>query len=299
MKVIAVGDLSFKGGEEVNTKKNFDNIVKQNPDLVIALGDLSYKNKADPFVDAIINIDNEKIKPLIGNHDDDEKLNNDDADNFWKLLRDKYLKPFGVNKPYYNFIKENVYFIVLYTNPEFIADEEQLQFAKDKLIEASSNPIIEWIIVCYHKPSVTSNTVGGHSPEAGFAKIYHSLFDEFGVDLIITGHNHNYQRSKLVKHNPENSTVPNVVEDGNENYDTRKGRVFMVVGTGGRKLENFDGNKEEYIKFRYPEEDQDSYGILSIEFQTNKKMIGKFIANDDEGSIIDSFIIDKSLEPPL
>jgi len=168
----------------------------------------------------------------------------------------------------------------------------QVNFAKDKLREASSNSNIEWIIVCYHKPSVTSDTDGGHGPEEGFANIYHPLFDQFGVDLILTGHNHNYQRSKLVKNNPRNPTTPVVVEDGDANYDTRKGRIFMVVGSGGRDSESFKKRQEQYIKFRYPKEDLDSYGIFSIEL-AGEKMKCKFIAND--GSVVDNFTIDKSM----
>lgn len=292
MKVVAVGDLSFKGEEKENTKKTFENIVSQNPDLVLALGDLTYKKTADPFMQATTNIGNEKIKPVIGNHDDDEKLDDDDAENFWNQIKEKYV----IDKPYYSFIKENIFFIVLYTNRDFIADEEQKNFARDKLLEASSSPDVDWIIVCYHKPSVTSDTKGGHAPEVHFAENYHSLFDQFGVDLILTGHNHNYQRSKIVKHNPGHSTTPIPVEDGDGNYDTRKGRIFMVVGSGGRDKEKFEGTQEDYIKFRHHE----SHGILSMEFGTDKIMMGKFIANN--GSVIDSFVIDKSggiVEPPL
>lgn len=62
----------------------------------------------------------------------------------------------------------------------------------------------------------------------------------------------------------------------------------MVVGTGDRDKERFDRDQEEYIKCRHHE----SYGILSIELETNKKMQCKFISND--GNIIDTFTIVKS-----
>lgn len=57
---------------------------------------------------------------------------------------------------------------------------------RDKLLEASLGPDVDWIIVCYHKPSVTSDTNGGDAPEVHSADNYHSLFDQFGVDLILT-----------------------------------------------------------------------------------------------------------------
>jgi predicted phosphodiesterase len=289
MKIVAVGDLSFKNEDEKkDTIKTIKNISTENADLVIALGDLSYTKKADPFLHAIEDIGINKIKPVIGNHDDDEKLDDDEAEQFWNDVNNT----FKIGKPYYSFIKENIYFIVLYTNTDFIADETQKNFAIQELEKAKNNSNIDWKVVCYHKPSVTSATSGGHAPEAGFARIYHSLFDQFDADLILTGHNHNYQRSKLVRHNPDpnHATEPIVVEhDGNEEYDTREGRIFMVVGSGGREKEGFENSEpEEFIKFRQYE----SNGIFSIEFESNKRIKCKFIANDK--SVFDPFIIDKS-----
>jgi predicted phosphodiesterase len=335
MKIVAVGDVSFRNGDKENTKMTFKNIKKQNPspDLVLVLGDLFYTKKPDDFLDEVsgddVNgIDEKKIRPLIGNHDDDDegKLDSKEAKAFWKLLIDRCLKNengIGLvplepseNNPedkerYYSFTTGTaettgkICFIILYTHTEFVDKEKQKEFAFQKLLKASSDPEIDWIIVCYHKPSVTSETDGGHPAESGCAKIYHEIFDHFGVDLILTGHNHNYQRTKLVKNNPGNETEPKVVDDVDNNvYDTRKGTIFMIIGSGGREAEHFvkkAERKEKFMKFRNPEGDEDEvkdlpddekYGILSLDFLTNKKMTGKFITNG--GKIIDSFTIDKS-----
>lgn len=325
MKIVAVGDISFEDGD--NAKKTFKNIKNQTPDLVLALGDLTYVKKADVFVAEAIGIDNKKIRPLLGNHDDDDdddKLSPDEARAFWKLLREKYLdtsdvelvpingpNPQGEKEKYYSFTIEKICFVILYTHTDYVDDERQKEFAFQKLLEASSNPNIDWIIVCYHKPSVTCNTRGGHVPDKIFAEKYHQLFDHFGVDMILTGHNHNYQRTKLVKNNPENVTVPKVVNEvGSDVYDTRKGRIFMLIGSGGRKAERFrnidEDDKEKYVKFRNPEGNERTvnrlpndkkYGILLLEF-TNKTMEGKFITNKgvEQGNrdVIDTFRIDKS-----
>jgi hypothetical protein len=196
---------------------------------------------------------------------------------------------------------ERICFIVLYSHPEFIDNTKQKDFAFQKLLEASSDPRIDWIIVCYHKPSVTSDAEGGHPAETGIADIYHEIFDHFGVDMVLTGHNHNYLRTKLVKNNPntpdEEDTEPVLVvnEVDNNIYDTRKGRVFIGLGSGGRVKDRFNDTQEKYIKFRHDK----SYGILTIEVE-DKKMSCKFIRNKKEDNEpiekreIDSFTIDKS-----
>lgn len=52
-------------------------------------------------------------------------------------------------------------------------------------------------------------------------------------------------------------------------WKLRKGRIFMVVGSGGRDKKKFNGTQEDYIKFRYYE----SHGILSMEFGTTQTKI--------------------------
>lgn len=83
-------------------KKTFKNIKKQDPspDLVLVLGDLFYTKKPDDFLDEVNGgddengIDEKKIRPLIGNHDDDDedKLDNKEAKAFWKLLIERCLE---------------------------------------------------------------------------------------------------------------------------------------------------------------------------------------------------------------
>lgn len=292
MKVAAVGDLSFNGDEKPETKKTIRNIANQKPDLVLALGDLSYVKEAGPFLEAMVSFDANKIKPVMGNHDDDEKLRPQAAETYWTQIKRK----FNLVKQYYSFYEDKICFIVLYTNRDYIADRDQKKFAENILSEASTKRDqgkIDWIIVCYHKPTVTSKTSGGHAPELGFARIYHSLFDKYGVDLILTGHNHNYQRSKLLTNNRNVNRVtePIAVEQKhlqNTEYDTRKGRIFMVIGTGGREVEGFEGDQEDYIEFRLPKIN----GILTIELESPKRMNCKFITN--AGAIKDEFTLDKS-----
>lgn len=110
---VAVGDWDCTG----ETKDTRDNIEDQDPELVLALGDLSYNGKAKcwlkmikPFAD--------KTKIVIGNHE----LNSS------KLLRD-YMEFFGLEKQYYSFNYKNVHFLALSTETDYDDDSEQYEFA--------------------------------------------------------------------------------------------------------------------------------------------------------------------------
>ena len=68
------------------TEDTVDNIIKQDPEFVLALGDLSYNGKAKCWLKLIEPIA-EKTKIVIGNHEVDSS----------KLLKD-YMNYFGLEK---------------------------------------------------------------------------------------------------------------------------------------------------------------------------------------------------------
>ena len=83
----AVGDWACTS----KTKDTVENIIDQNPELVLALGDLSYEKGAKCWL-KIIKPLKEKTKIVIGNHE---------ADSSKKLKT--YMKAFNLQKQYYSF----------------------------------------------------------------------------------------------------------------------------------------------------------------------------------------------------
>src|SRR5688500_15755353 len=77
---VAVGDWDCTG----ETEDTVENIIDQDPELVLALGDLSYNGKAKCWLDLIEPIA-EKTKIIIGNHEDDSSK-----------LRKDYMNHFGL-----------------------------------------------------------------------------------------------------------------------------------------------------------------------------------------------------------
>lgn len=61
---------------------------------------------------------------------------------------------------------------------------------------------------------------------------YHPLFERYGVDLIFSGHAHNYERTYPLFYNNMNSSEPIIEEKDKTDYKSPKGMFQIIVGTG-------------------------------------------------------------------
>ena len=116
----------------------------------------------------------------------------------------------NIDKQYYSFDYNNVHFISLATEIPFEQGSEQFEFVNHDLMNTKTNPSIDWIIVYYHQPMYTSKT--NHEGLAPFRDLYHNLFNEYGVDLVLQGHVHNYQRTYPLVYNSENPSSPTITQ---------------------------------------------------------------------------------------
>ena len=247
-------------------------MVDKKPELVLGLGDYSYESTADCWFQRIDTID-EKMKIAIGNHDrDDEKL-------------PAFMNHFGLREQYYSFDLQNIHFVALSTEVSFNVNSAQYKFVKDDLSKAASNPNIDWIIAYYHRPMYTLPST--HPAITFLRSIYHPLFEQYGVDLVLQGHNHNYQRTYPIKFNSVNPGHPIETSTNTTNYTDPDGQIFVTVGTGGDSLYPFRG-KEDYFVKQYI-----GFGMLNVDITNNgRTLTGKFYDNAD-GTTIDQFTIYK------
>jgi hypothetical protein len=205
----------------------------------------------------------------------------------------------NLDKQYYSFDYKNVHFISMATETPYEQGSEQFEFVNHDLMMTKTNPSIDWIIVYYHQPMYTSKT--NHEGLESFRDLYHSLFTKYGVDLVLAGHIHNYQRSYPLIYNSENPSNPiiaqsaildngdnNSKENNNNVFVEAKGTVFAIVGTGGQELHGLDD--QSYFTANQLED----HGFLELKTINNgKSLIGQFYSND-ESIIKDEFIIEKS-----
>jgi calcineurin-like phosphoesterase family protein len=242
------------------------------PELVLALGDLSYQSAPDCWFDIIAPLDS-RMKIAIGNHDDVSSS-----------LLSGYLDHFNLDHQYYSFNYENAHFLVLST--EQITSLDQLNFAINDLQAASSASWIDWIFVYMHKPMYTSPT--NHASEPTMRDTYHPIFDQYHVDMVLNGHNHNYERSFPVTYDGDES--PTVTTTERTNYVNPDGIIFATVGTAGASLYQWDG------KAYFIEDQQDDYhGFLNIAI-SGTSLSAKYYSiryNPDQLVVEDRFTITK------
>jgi predicted phosphodiesterase len=267
----AVGDW----GCTSNTNMTVNNILNKNPELVLALGDYSYNITSDDCWFKLVHPLDAKMKIAIGNHD-------------YRVAGElqNYMNHFGLKQQYYSFDYQRVHFLAISSEIPYNATSVQYEFVKNDLPKAASNPNIDWIIVYFHRPMYTSPST--HPPSPVLRNTYHPLFEQYGVDLVLQGHNHNYQRTYPIIINNSSPSNPIETSTNTTSYTDPDGQIFATVGTGGRNIDSLNG-KKDYVINQYQ-----GFGILNVDITNNGRLLtGKFYANN--GTIVDQFTLTKSI----
>ena len=291
----AVSDFNFGAagdwGCTSNTDATLTNMNGKGPERVFGLGDYSYASTGSCF---FTKIDGSgltgKTKIAIGNHEDD------DSEGF-----SGYMSHFSQSQTYFSYNHENVHILVIDTDRNsYASGSAQRNFVQQDLQQASTDPSIKWIIVYLHKPMYTSpNTCGSSScsntgsENTNIRNGFGPMFDQFGVDLVLQGHVHNYQRTFTLKYDPVSPSSPTITSNNPNTYTEGNGAVYAVVGTGGVNFHALSGK----ASFTSSQQD-DFFGQLDIKNTDNgNKLEGKFYRNGNN-DILDSFSITKAGNSP-
>ncbi|MGD3106992.1 purple acid phosphatase family protein [Streptomyces sp. YGL11-2] len=113
------------------------------------------------------------------------------------------------------------------------SDGAQRRWLERELKAARGNAGIDWIVVFMHHPMISSSR-GGSGSDLGIRAAWGPLFDAYGVDLVLCGHEHYYERSLPVRGAlPNEARTPVPVSTRTDVADTAKGTVHMIIGGGG------------------------------------------------------------------
>jgi predicted phosphodiesterase len=272
--IAAVGDW----GCTSDTMDTVDNIISKSPEVVIGLGDNAYEPDVDCWFDIVEPID-DIMKNVIGNHE----IEDGTLDEILEHYNDDYQ-----SKQYYAFSHENVRIIVMSTEIDYNTGSAQHIFVESELEDAVADPSIDWIIVAMHRQMYGSPTGPVELPESGLRDAYHPLFQKYGVDLVLYGHNHNYERTYPLNFSSDDDTdEPFITTREATNYLNPDGQIFITIGTGGESIFEFTDRKP-YVVSQFDE----GYGFLDITIRDGgKRLTGIFYEND--GSIKDEFTVTK------
>jgi hypothetical protein len=279
-------------GCKEDAQKTAENIQSKNPELVIANGDLSYGESAECWLEIIQPLKS-KMKIAMGDHE-----YSDTSGGIIGVIN-QYLKPLNLQKTYYSFDINNVHVVVIDPFIDYGPGSTQYQFIENDLKTASTNPNIDWIFAVESTPMYTSPSK--HPADSTIRDIYHPLFDAYGVDLVFTSDNHNYQRTFPLKYNSNSeSSIAIIVDNNKNNYknnDNGDGVIYLVTGTAGRSHYELERQEPFIVK-----QDDENFGFLNIDIN-GKTLKGTFYANEKENgiqpvaytnNIIDQFTVTKA-----
>ena len=267
-------------GCDSKTRQTIDGMEDEDPDLVFALGDLSEVKDSDCFFDIISNLDDDgRFKVALGDDDTGSTRYGD------------YIRHFDLESPFYSFDYQNVHFLAMSTGKgsviPYVNGSEQYQFIQDDLNKAANNPNIDWIIVYGYRPFYTSPTL--HPAYEILRETYPPLFEKYGVDLVITSHNHNYQRSYPLIYNIDSSRQLIVKDVNASQYNSPGVPIYFVVGTAGNNLDDFRG-QAPYMASQLQES-----GFLHVNVtKTDRDVLAGGFVNIETRNYDDQFMIIKS-----
>jgi hypothetical protein len=112
----------------------------------------------------------------------------------------------------------------------------QKRWLQRELEQTSADDSIDWIVVCMHQTAVsTADRTNG--ADLGIRENWLPLFDRYGVDLVVCGHEHHYERSHPIRGVQPTDTLTPIPVDGNgDSIDTSRGTVHLVIGGGGTSI---------------------------------------------------------------
>jgi len=258
-----VGDY---GAGSLQEQQNAANIVRYNSDFVQTVGDNIYPSSGFPdpdFATQYSDLDYRVLKqmggvlktqaffPANGNH---EYFTDGQ---WWKA----FPMP-GTNHSWYSYNWGAAHILVLDTMQPYTPVSDQYAFAKRDLASAAARSAT-WQIVVSPSPPYNSTTSGERTTAP---KALLPLFEQNGVDLVVSGDAHNYQRSKPLM-------------DGR--VAATGGVTYVVSGGGGNGTNEFTGTLPDWQAARAAE-----FHTLKVEVTSKSLKLSAIRASD--GRVIDS-----------
>jgi acid phosphatase type 7 len=311
-RIWAIGDSGTGSSHQLAVRDVYYNFTGARPtDVWLALGDNAYPSGTDLqyqlyFFNVYSNLlQNTAIWPTIGNH---ETYAVPAGQRFPYL--DIFTLPqkgeaggvWSGTEKYYSFNYANIHFVCLDSmTSDRSTNGPMLMWLKEDLM-ANTNG---WLIAYFHHPAYTK---GSHNSDAEFELIEMRtnvvpVLESFGVDLVLSGHSHIYERSFLLNghYGLSTSLEPTMLQDAGSGRPghtgaylkrssgpaANEGAVYVVAGSSGYATVRTGFHPVMYF-------DELQTGSLVIDVNANR--LDAFFLRDT-GAINDSFTIIKGAPP--
>jgi hypothetical protein len=246
LTVAATGDI----GMERAGVATLAAMGKTNADLFLGLGDFSYAGPGSEsefckLVHSSVGAE-ARFEVVSGNHEEDSGEDGRIAE-LAKCLPDRAGAEGRYGTEYYFDVGDLARFIMIspdltvegehyyYGAAEGGGDTPNLAWLKHAIDEAHHED--RWVVVGMHKNCIS---VGEY-----YCDVYQDLFSaliDHRVDLVLSGHDHSFQRSKQISRGPGCRAIivdefdPDCVMDSTDSYRAEAGTVFVIAAAGGAEL---------------------------------------------------------------
>ena len=176
---LAAGDYGVGGSRELSLGLRMKSYESRKPaNMLVTLGDNDYTESPARFREnwrrsfGWARRTGLRVAGVLGNHD-------------YAVARGRYqFRLLGMPGPYYTRRLGDAQLFLLDSNA---VTDRQTAWLEQRLAESTST----WKIAVFHHPPYTC---GGHSGSTAVQRRWVPLFESYGVQLVLSGHDHNYQR---------------------------------------------------------------------------------------------------------
>lgn len=287
--------------KKLTKKDDIDPLIN----IWIALGDLAYRSGSneqfqaalfDPFHDLT---GNTALWPVYGNHDDRR----------WTYFRifdlPQQAEAGGLEsntEHYYAIDYSNVHFVILDSQDSGLSQTGKMANWLKKDLAQNTRP---WVIAAFHHPPYSRGTHDSDDEYDSNGKMEAvrenilPILEQAGVDLVLSGHSHMYERSYLIDcaySKSEDFSAKNIVSTGvnNENKQylkpldkkSHQGTVYVVAGSSSKVDQGPLDHPAHHLGLL-------EAGSVVVDV-TDNKLVARFINN--KGEVRDEFSITKEAE---
>ena len=245
--------------------RNVEQIMKLDPGLVINSGDLvaagsRYEQWKTQYFDPLRGLaEHVALFPCLGNHDQN-------AIHYYNY----HSLPDDQGEVYYSFDYGNAHFIALNSNALDAPFERGAPQTEWLIADLEAHRDATWTFVYFHHPLFRAHATRGVTPQRW---VWQPIFDQYGVDLVITGHDHHYMRSYTI---------------GHYRGEPRRGVYHLISGGGGAPTYPMAPKVHAAARRRV-------HHITAIDVMDDR-LVARGI--DLNGNEFDTFVIDQQVATP-
>lgn len=212
------------------------------------------------------------------------------------------------NMANYSFDYGDAHFLCLDSNVYLDPTDALLQ---DWIAKDLASTDAAWKFVVYHHPAFN---VGDSHYDEQHMRVLSPIFEQHKVDVVLSGHEHNYQRTRPLRFAPTNEDGAKLVNQGKRlvpgkfTVDTKfdgkgmtkpDGVLYIVTGAGGSNLYDAKAN-ENPASWRHAQDENVEYVVKLMSDRHSLTVIDmdakslSFTQIDEWGNEIDRFRVTKA-----